>query len=100
MRYARSRISLKKTDAPRVVERSGEDQPESGNAGHVVLNLPVGRISQKDKMTYICIECGAEVDYDYLVKHRLKCTKCKEKRSNIWIKKRQTSMQPKTVTAR
>jgi len=64
----------------------------------VVSDLRAGRIFQEDKMTYICIECGAEVDYDYLVKHRLKCTKCREKRSNIWIKKRQ--MLPKTVIAR
>ena len=64
----------------------------------MVSDLRAGRIFQEDKMTYMCIECGAEVDYDYLVKHRLKCTKCKEKRSNIWIKKRE--MQPKTVIAR
>jgi len=51
-------------------------------------------------MTYICIECGAEFEYDHLVKHRLKCTKCREKRSNIWVKKRMTHMNPKTVKAR
>ena len=39
-------------------------------------------------MTYVCINCGAEVDYDYIVKHKLKCTKCREKRSNIWVKRR------------
>jgi len=39
-------------------------------------------------MSYVCIECGHEVDYEYLVKNKLKCTKCKEKRSNIWVKKR------------
>jgi len=39
-------------------------------------------------MTYKCIECGAEFDYEHIVKHRLKCTKCKEKRSNIWVKKK------------
>ncbi len=50
-------------------------------------------------MTYICIECGAEFDYEHLKKHRLKCTKCREKRSNIWVKKRMTEMQPKTVKA-
>lgn len=48
---------------------------------------------------YICMECGAEVDYDYLVKNKLKCTHCKEKRSNIWVKKRPTEM-TKTVYAR
>gem|GEM_PF-636386 len=40
------------------------------------------------KMTYACRECGAEVEYEYLQSHKLKCTKCKERRSNIWIKKR------------
>ena len=49
-------------------------------------------------MAYICIECGAEVEYDYLIKHRLKCTKCKEKRSNIWIKRRLP--QAKTIISR
>jgi len=44
-------------------------------------------------MTYVCMECGAEVDYDELVKNKLKCTKCTEKRSNIWFKKR-----PKEIT--
>lgn len=39
-------------------------------------------------MTYVCIECGNEVDYDYLTQNKLKCTKCTEKRSNIWVKKR------------
>ncbi len=39
-------------------------------------------------MTYACRECGAEVEYEYLQSHKLKCTKCKERRSNIWIKKR------------
>lgn len=46
-------------------------------------------------MTYICFECGTEVEYDYLVEHKLKCTKCKEKRSNIWVKKRPPI--PKTI---
>lgn len=50
-------------------------------------------------MTYICMECGTEVEYDYLVKHKLKCTKCTEKRSNIWVKKRSDKI-PKTVIAR
>jgi DNA-directed RNA polymerase subunit RPC12/RpoP len=39
-------------------------------------------------MTYVCIECGAEVEYEYIVANKMKCTKCKEKRSHIWIKKR------------
>ncbi|HEX54717.1 MAG: DNA-directed RNA polymerase subunit P [Candidatus Altiarchaeales archaeon] len=39
-------------------------------------------------MTYVCIECGAEVDYEYLLEHKLKCTYCKKRRSNIWVKKR------------
>lgn len=39
-------------------------------------------------MSYICMECGHEVDYDYLKTNKLKCTKCREKRSNIWVKKR------------
>lgn len=37
-------------------------------------------------MTYVCMECGNSVEYEYLVQHKLKCTKCKEKRSNIWVK--------------
>ncbi|MCK4492277.1 MAG: hypothetical protein KAU03_06610 [Candidatus Altiarchaeales archaeon] len=50
-------------------------------------------------MTYICIECKAEAEYDFIVKHRIKCTKCVEKRSNIWIKKRPLE-KTKTVLAR
>ena len=38
-------------------------------------------------MTYVCMECGNAVEYEYLVQHKLKCTKCREKRSNIWVKK-------------
>jgi len=49
-------------------------------------------------MSYVCIECGHEVDYDYLLKNKLKCTKCREKRSNIWVKKRPPIS--KTVMAR
>ena len=49
-------------------------------------------------MSYVCIECGDEVDHDYLKKNKLKCTKCKEKRSNIWVKKRPPMS--KTVLAR
>ncbi|MEA3255858.1 MAG: DNA-directed RNA polymerase subunit P [Candidatus Altiarchaeota archaeon] len=43
-------------------------------------------------MTYICMECGNEVEYDYLLLHKLKCTKCRIKRSNIWVKKRPEGM--------
>lgn len=50
-------------------------------------------------MGYICIECGAEFEYDEIIKHKLKCISCKEKRSNIWIKKRPTEIK-KTVIAR
>ncbi|MFH1722736.1 MAG: DNA-directed RNA polymerase subunit P [Candidatus Altiarchaeota archaeon] len=39
-------------------------------------------------MTYICMECGCEVSYEELIGHKIKCTKCSEKRSNIWMKKR------------
>jgi len=37
-------------------------------------------------MTYKCIECGAEFEYKDLLRSKLKCTSCKQKRSNIWIK--------------
>lgn len=78
-------------------------------------------------MTYICIECGTEVEYGNICKdcgeptknltdnicskcsstkiehgliaNKLKCTKCREKRSNIWIKKRPEGM-TKTILAR
>ena len=49
-------------------------------------------------MSYSCMECGSEVEYEYLLKHKLKCTMCKERRSNIWIKKRPPIS--KTVYAR
>jgi DNA-directed RNA polymerase subunit RPC12/RpoP len=39
-------------------------------------------------MVYKCIECGAEVEYKDLLRSKLKCTSCTEKRSNIWIKAR------------
>jgi len=39
-------------------------------------------------MTYVCIECGTEFQYDEILKHKMKCTSCTVKRSNIWIKKR------------
>ena len=39
-------------------------------------------------MTYVCIECGQESEYRDLLRSKLKCTKCREKRSNIWVKKR------------
>lgn len=51
------------------------------------------------KSIYICLECGNEEEYDQIVENKLKCTKCKEKRSNIWIKKRQTAVQPRTIRA-
>lgn len=47
---------------------------------------------------YTCMECGSEVSYEDLVAHKLKCTKCSEKRSNIWFKKRSPSS--KTLLAR
>ena len=50
-------------------------------------------------MTYQCIECGAEFDYKHLVKNKLKCNACKEKRSNIWVKKRPDNV-TKTILAR
>ena len=50
-------------------------------------------------MTYTCIECGAEFEYEHLLKNKLKCTKCKEKRSNIWVKKRPENTS-KTILAR
>jgi len=49
-------------------------------------------------MSYVCMECGSEFEYDHLLKNKLKCTKCKEKRSNIWVKKRPPIM--KTIIAR
>lgn len=50
-------------------------------------------------MTYVCIECGAEFEYEDILKHKLKCVSCKEKRSNIWVKKRPTTS-VKNVIAR
>jgi len=50
-------------------------------------------------MTYECIECGAELEYDKIVEDNMMCTKCKVKRSNIWIKKRPKGL-IKTVIAR
>lgn len=49
-------------------------------------------------MTYVCFECGTDAEYDDLIKHKLKCPMCKEKRSNIWVKKRPQIT--KTVIAR
>lgn len=49
-------------------------------------------------MSYICIECGAEFDYKEIFKHKLKCISCKEKRSNIWIKKRPLVSQKVVIT--
>ena len=43
-------------------------------------------------MTYVCIECRAEFQYDDIVKNKMKCRSCREKRSNIWIKKRPESV--------
>lgn len=49
-------------------------------------------------MTYVCMECGNEVDYEQIIQHKLKCTKCRERRSNIWVKKNKGT--PRTVKAR
>jgi len=50
-------------------------------------------------MTYVCIECGAEYEYEDLMRSKMKCNSCTEKRSNIWIKKRPDTT-TKTVIAR
>ncbi len=50
-------------------------------------------------MTYVCIECGAEYEYEELARNKMKCNSCTEKRSNIWIKKRPENI-TKTVIAR
>jgi DNA-directed RNA polymerase subunit RPC12/RpoP len=50
-------------------------------------------------MTYVCIECGAEYQYEDLLRSKMKCNSCTEKRSNIWIKKRPDTM-TKTIIAR
>jgi DNA-directed RNA polymerase subunit RPC12/RpoP len=50
-------------------------------------------------MTYKCIGCGAEVEYDTIVEDSMMCTKCTVKRSNIWIKKRPKGVM-NTVIAR
>jgi len=50
-------------------------------------------------MSYKCIGCGSEFEYKQILKNKLKCTKCKEKRSNIWVKER-SSNTTKTVFAR
>lgn len=39
-------------------------------------------------MSYVCIECGTEFDYEQILKNKMKCSSCREKRSNIWINKR------------
>ena len=39
---------------------------------------------------YRCIECGAEVDYEEIVKSSMMCRHCTVKRSNIWVKVRPT----------
>lgn len=39
-------------------------------------------------MVYVCLRCGAEVTSESLRSQRMKCVKCKERGSNIWIKKR------------
>ncbi len=51
------------------------------------------------KSIYICFECGNEEEYETILSNKMKCAKCKEKRSNIWIKKRQTAIHPKTIRA-
>lgn len=50
-------------------------------------------------MSYRCIECGSEFEYKQILKNKLKCTKCKETRSNIWVKQRSKNLS-KTVLAR
>ncbi len=50
-------------------------------------------------MTYVCIECGTEFEYEELLKNKMKCNACSIKRNNIWIKKRKDSML-KTIIAR
>lgn len=49
-------------------------------------------------MSYTCMECGEIFEYEHLLANKLKCTKCKEKRSNIWYKSRPPIT--KTVIAR
>ena len=49
-------------------------------------------------MNYVCMECGADMGYDQILRNRLKCTKCQVKRSNIWVKQR--PQMTKTVIAR
>jgi DNA-directed RNA polymerase subunit RPC12/RpoP len=55
--------------------------------------------SREVNMTYVCMECGAEVEYDELLGNKLQCTKCREKRSNIWMKRRSDKIL-KTIKAR
>ena len=63
--------------------------------------LSTGSFLPSTDFSTVSINCGNDVDYDYIVKHKLKCTKCREKRSNIWIKKRPTKpSMAKTVIAR
>ena len=50
-------------------------------------------------MTYLCIECGAEFEYQELLASKMKCNSCSEKRSNIWVKKRPENIS-KVVIAR
>lgn len=50
-------------------------------------------------MVYVCIECGADFEYDVLMRNKMKCNSCSVKRNNIWIKKRPDSIS-KTVIAR
>ncbi|VVB54648.1 Uncharacterised protein [uncultured archaeon] len=50
-------------------------------------------------MSYVCIECGSEFEYADVVKNRLQCVACREKRSNIWYKRRPQSL-PKMILAR
>ncbi|MFH0860445.1 MAG: hypothetical protein V1921_04540 [Candidatus Altiarchaeota archaeon] len=50
-------------------------------------------------MSYVCMECGSEEDYAKILSNKLKCSKCKEKRSNIWVKKRPTNV-VKSIIAR
>ena len=50
-------------------------------------------------MTYICTECGNQMEYEDVMKNNMKCRRCTEKRSNVWIKKRSTEIK-RVVLAR
>ncbi len=50
-------------------------------------------------MTFVCIECGTEFEYQELMRNKLKCNRCQVKRNNIWIKQRPDTI-AKSVIAR